>query len=279
VTQKILLQRNSALLLPFTAVALLLSIPHAHAQVEHKGPTASIALAASLRPYDVSTVKQNISGDGSYSTGFHTDNDSFSAWNVTLKYIAELAYDVEEDQIFGLSGPVSSSHFDIKAKVVPPDGTPIPKLTRRQLAAMLIPLLADRFHLTMHLETKVLPVYELVVAQGGPKFQLSQTEAAGSSALGMGGTFRALDIKGSSMADLATLLCDQVHRKVIDKTGLTGRSDFTLKWSDDVAAQQGGSDVISIFTAVEEQLGLKLLPSKGPVATLVVDHVEMPSPN
>jgi uncharacterized protein (TIGR03435 family) len=81
------------------------------------------------------------------------------------------------------------------------------------------------------------------------------------------------------MADLAAALSDEVHRQVIDKTGLTGHADITLKWSDDVAAQQGGSDVISIFTAVEEQLGLKLQPSKGPVDTLVIDYAEMPSEN
>ena len=277
-TQTILPPRNFAWLLPFAA-AIFLSPAAAHAQAEHKGPAAAIALAATLPPYDVSTVKQNISDDGSYGTGIHSNNDSFTALNATLQKIIELAYDVNEDQIFGLSGPVNSARFDIKAKVVPPNGGPMPKLTNAQLAAMIIPLLADRFHLTVHLETKTLPVYELVVARGGPKFQLSQTEAPGSSGLGMGGAFRSLDIKGGTMADLATLLCDQAHRKVIDKTGLTGRADISLKWSDDVAAQQGRADVISIFTAVEEQLGLKLQSSKGPVETLVIDHVEMPSAN
>ena len=81
------------------------------------------------------------------------------------------------------------------------------------------------------------------------------------------------------MSDLADALSDEAGRKVIDKTGLTGHADITLKWSDDVAQTQGGPDVISIFTAVEEQLGLKLQPSKGPVDTLVVDHVEMPTPD
>jgi uncharacterized protein (TIGR03435 family) len=66
---------------------------------------------------------------------------------------------------------------------------------------------------------------------------------------------------------------------VIDKTGLAGHADITLKWSDDVAQEQGDSNVISIFTALEEQLGLKLEPSKGPVDTVVVDHAEMPSEN
>ena len=81
------------------------------------------------------------------------------------------------------------------------------------------------------------------------------------------------------MSDLADALSDEAGRKVIDKTGLTGHADITLKWSDEIAMQQGGSDVISIFTAVEDQLGLKLQPSKGPVDTLVIDHAEMPTEN
>ena len=81
------------------------------------------------------------------------------------------------------------------------------------------------------------------------------------------------------VAGVADALSDPVHRQVIDKTGLTGAADITLKWTDEVAAEQGGPNVISIFTAVEEQLGLKLQPSKGPVDTLVIDHAEMPSQN
>ena len=275
-TQTILPPRNLAWLLPLAA-ALLLSIPSAHAQVEHKGPAASIALAATLPHYDVSTVKPNVSGSGGYSWGGH--NDRFTATNITLKQLIECAYDINEDEIIGLTGPVSSARFDIVAKVLAPDGGKLPKLTDAQLAVMLIPLLADRFHLQAHLETKTMPVYELVVAHGGPKFTISQTEAPGQSDWSARGITKSLNFEGISMADLADTLTDQVHRKVIDKTGLTGRADITLKWSDNVAAQQGGPDVISIFTAVEEQLGLKLQPSKGPVDALVIDHAEMPSEN
>jgi uncharacterized protein (TIGR03435 family) len=87
-----------------------------------------------------------------------------------------------------------------------------------------------------------------------------------------------LSTKGASMTDLAAALSDQVHRQVNDKTGLAGAADITLKWTSDEAADQGGT-VVSIFTAVEEQLGLKLQSSKGPVQTLVIDHAEMPSAN
>ena len=87
-----------------------------------------------------------------------------------------------------------------------------------------------------------------------------------------------LTAKGASMSDLAAALSDEVHRQVIDKTGIKGSADLTLKWTSDQAADQGGT-VISIFTAVEETLGLKLQPAKGPVDILVIDHAEMPSAN
>ena len=277
VTQTILPLRNSAWLLPLAA-ALLLSIPAAHAQVEHKGPAAAIALSKTLAPYDVGSVKQNLSGDGSYGWGNH--NDGFTASNVTLKQILVFAYDIREEQIFGLTGPINSAHFDIVAKVVPADGSKPPTTTDSQDQARLISLLVDRFHLQAHLETRIMPVYELVVAHGGPKFQISPGERAGSDwNMSWSNTDRIINAKGTSMIELAAALSDQVHRKVVDKTGLTGSADIALKWSDDVATQQGGPDVISIFTAVEEQLGLKLQPSKGPVETLVIDHVEMPSEN
>ena len=252
----------------------------AHAQVEHKGPKASIALAASLPPYDVSTVKRHVSdGSGDDFIGTGIEPYGFTASNIPLKQIIEIAYDVQDDQIFGLTGPVSSARFDIEAKVLPSEGGTPPKLSDQQAVARLIPLLADRFNLKAHLETKILPVYELVVARGGPKFQLSQTEAPGGGGGGGKGANRSFNYKGISMADLASMLSDQAHRKVIDKTGLTGRADISLKWSDDVAVQRSGADVVSIFTAVEEQLGLKLQTSKGPVETLVIDHVERSTAN
>jgi uncharacterized protein (TIGR03435 family) len=87
-----------------------------------------------------------------------------------------------------------------------------------------------------------------------------------------------LTAKSASIRDLAQALASVVHREVIDKTGLNGRGDLTLKWTDDQALDEGGS-VLSVFTAVQEQLGLKLVSSKGPVETLVIDHIEMPGEN
>lgn len=273
--------QRPAILLSLTLLGFLFA-PPVGAQLAHKGPAAAIALAATLPPYDVASIKiHDASKDPPNEQTFNMTihDDVFTATNVPLEQIIEFAYDIKSDEISGLSGPVSDAHFDIEAKVLSSgDGKP-PQLSDTQLAAMIIPLLADRFHLKAHLQPKTLPVYELVVNRGGPKIKLSQEERKNASwNMSWSNNDKVLTATNASMADLATALADEVHRKVIDKTGLDGSADITLKWTSDEAADQGGT-VISIFTAVEEQLGLKLQPSKGPVDTLVIDHAEMPSQN
>ena len=264
--------------LSFVAM-FVLCVSVAQGQLGHSGPAQNIALAATLPAYDVISVKQNKTGDGSFNMSISDSADRVTARNVPLKTIVEIAYDLRDDQIFGISGPVSSLSFDVDAKVLGPDGSTPPKLTDKQLQAMLIPLLAERFHLKAHLQTKILPVYDLVVLRGGPKIELSQAELKASS----WNTNRSdreisINFKGATMADLAAGLADAVGRTVIDKTGLKGTSDFTLKWTDDAADAPAGP-VLSVFTAVQEQLGLKLQAGKGPVDTLVVDEVGIPSEN
>jgi bla regulator protein BlaR1 len=271
--------RCSLLLLAVPALA----IGSARGQLAHGGPDKAIALAATVPPYDVVSIRPHnpaLDPPNSQSFSMNIHDNVLTASNVPLEMLIEFAYDVKSDMIFGLSGPVSSAHFDIEAKALPPDGGAALKLTDRQLVVMIIPLLADRFHLKVHLEQKIMPVYDLVVVRGGPKLKLSQAERTDSSwNINAENTSKILTSKSANMADLAAALADEVHREVIDKTGLTGSADITLKWSDDVAAEAGGPNVVSIFTAVEEQLGLKLQPSRGPVDTLVIDHVEMPSEN
>jgi uncharacterized protein (TIGR03435 family) len=270
-----------ATLLSLAALGLLFA-PAVPGQLAHKGPANAIALSQSLAPYDVVSIKlHNPATDPPNQQTFNMSihDDVFTASNVPLDMVIEFAYDIKSDQISGLSGPVSDAHFDIEAKVLPADDGKPPQLTDTQLAAMIIPLLADRFHFQAHLQPKTLPVYDLVVNRGGPKIKLSQEERNDSSwNMNWNNNDKILSAKSASMADLATALADQVHRKVIDKTGLAGAADLTLKWTSDEAADQGGI-VVSIFTAIEEQLGLKLQPGKGPVDTLVVNHAEMPSEN
>jgi uncharacterized protein (TIGR03435 family) len=260
---------------------MLVPIDYAHSQIgaAQGDPVAhAIATAAALPPYDVVSVKQNNTGDGNFKT--EVGDDTFSATNVQLLEIVEEAYDIKEDMISGLSGPVTSIRFDIEAKALPTDnGTPR-KLADKQLEAMLIPLLTDRFHLKAHLQLKTLPVYELTVSRSGPKIQFSQIDGKnGSASLNRSRNDVTLTARQTSTTDLADMLSDEVHRKVIDKTGLKGFADITLKWTADDATDAGDEHILSIFTAIQEQLGLKLQPSKGPVETLVIDHVEMPSQN
>jgi uncharacterized protein (TIGR03435 family) len=270
--------RNANVSLLLFATAILLSASCARAQLEHKGPAKLIVLSQTTTPYDVASIRINNTGADSGNLNFH--DDALIVRNLPLDYIIEFAYDVPSDRVSGIPGPLKDQHFDIDAKVVPSDGSKPPEATASQDQAKLILLLANRFHLKAHIEPKIMPVYDLVVAKGGPKVKLSQDELKDSNwNINDQDTSVVLTSKGASMGDLAAALTDEVHRKVIDKTGLTGHADVTLKWSDDVAAEAGGPNVISIFTAVEEQLGLKLQSSKGPVDTLVIDHVEMPSEN
>ncbi len=265
--------------LPRFAAAVLFFASIAHAQLAHKGPAANIALSKTVQPFDVVSIKQNV--DNAETGNINIDDHGlFTVTNMPLWWIIEFAYDVKEDQIAGLSGPVNDARFDITAKTLPSGSGPPPVRPDAEMQAMIILLLQDRFHLKAHLEPRIKPTYDLVVAKGGLKIQLTQDEIT-SNHWDINGenTLKVLTCKGARMSDLADALSDEAGRKVFDKTGLAGHADITLKWSDDVAAEAGGPDVISIFTAVEDQLGLKLQPSKGPVDTLVIDHAEMPSGN
>jgi uncharacterized protein (TIGR03435 family) len=171
---------------------------------------------------------------------------------------------------------------------------------------MLQALLADQFKLTLHLEAKELPQYVLAVAENGPKLHKAKPGDTypngikgpdGHSAAGlhlMSGGRGQLTGQGLSMDDLVRQLSGQLGQTVLDKTGLTDNYDFTLHWTPDdsrgttAGGQQGGHSTpppessgtsISIFTALQEQLGLKLESQTGPVEILVIDHVEAPSEN
>jgi uncharacterized protein (TIGR03435 family) len=233
-----------------------------------------------LPAYDVMTIKVNKTLSGSVS--IDTEDSTFTATNVSLKNLLADAYDIREDLIVGLQGPVESSSFDVSAKITDPDIPALKKLTSKQTGELLLPLLTERFQLKTHVETKTLAVYELVVLPGGPKLKLSadQTKTGnGSTASQVSRSRGKMTANDMPMAGLAEALAGQIHRAVIDKTGLKGNYDLTLQWSNDDNPDSGAENLPTIFTAVEEQLGLKLQSAKGPVETLVVDHAAMPSEN
>jgi bla regulator protein BlaR1 len=230
--------------------------------------------ADKLPAYDVVSIKLDRSANGSLD--IDTDADSYIAKNISLKQMLQEAYNIKEDLISGVPGPIDAARFDVQAKIVDVSPEVLVSLNsqRRQ---MMLSLLMERFHLKAHTQMETLPVYELMVTNGGPKFAQAAAGPPGSHIHGLGKT--AFAANNLPMDGLASYLADRVHRTVIDKTGLAGRYDLTLKWSADDAPDTATDAAPSIFTALQEQLGLKFQPAKGPVETLVVDHVEMPSKN
>jgi uncharacterized protein (TIGR03435 family) len=223
----------------------------------------------------------------------------YSAQNVSLKWLITTAYDLKsEDQVLGVSGPVGSARFDIEAKMDEETAEVFKKLPRKEAdekrRLMLQGMLADRFNLKVHRETKDLPMYALVIAKGGSKLKEADPNdtypngVKGPDGVGSSGMMmmrgESLTGQGITIDALASTLTRQVHRIVQDRTELKGKYDLTLQWSPDEIADSakdatGENAKPSLFTALQEQLGLRLDSIKGPVDTIAVDHVEMPSEN
>jgi uncharacterized protein (TIGR03435 family) len=221
--------------------------------------------------------------------------------NFTLKQLILFAYGIPNSQVSGVQSWMDSDHFDIQA--TSDSSTTVKEVEGRMLQA----LLEERFHLKIHRETVERPVYELTVDKGGAKLRLSKegsctpysmesappVPAAGAPRpnycdfprLIGDGFNRKLEGTGVSVGKLAASLSRSgLNRPVIDRTGLSGGFDLQLTWAADATASAPGSGVddpagLSIFTALKEQLGLKLEATKGPVEVLVIDHVERPSEN
>jgi uncharacterized protein (TIGR03435 family) len=248
-----------------------------------KAQVVAAPATATAPAYDIVSIKP--SKPGKYGYDINSDAQNFSASNISLKALILSAYSLKESQIFNLPKWSEGTRFDIKAKIIQPNIKAIDALTTHQYNAMQQPILTDRFHLQFHYELKTQPVYELVVVKNGAKFK--ETTAAelashdgvnGVTAGGISIHNRSLVGTGITMAALADSLSGQVHRIVVDKTGLTGKYNVTLSWaSDDGAPQAPDSTLPVIFTAVQEQLGLKLESGKAEVQGFIIDHAEIPS--
>jgi bla regulator protein BlaR1 len=253
------------------------------------------ATAAKLPAFDVSfdviVVKPNSSGE---RPSIDFDGGNFSATNFSVKMLVLFAYDLKDDQLFGIPKWANEQRFDMKAKVLDADPTLLQHLTNDQKREIEQTILTERFGLTFHHETKVLPVYELVVDKNGPKFQPSKIEDGQRGANGLSaGSLHTNNHDGNAdmastavpISSLVNVLSRQTERIVVDQTGLTGRYDLNLTWSrDDGGASVAGTTAAeqnspSILTAIQEQLGLRLRPAKLPVGTFVVDHVVLPTGN
>jgi len=246
------------------------------ARLQAQGPAAAPAAEVKVPGYDVVSIKPDRTESGRVSV--HIDDGNLDALNVTLKTMILNAYGLKEAQLFGLPKWGDSMHFDIKAKIVNPDRKQLEAMTFEQFRSMQQPILTDRFALTFHREMKTLPVYELVTTKGGPKFK-DATPAELQGHQGIGVHNHNLDATVEPISALVEQLSGQLQRVVVDKTGLTGRYSFKLSWSPDDAGPPS-PDVAAppdIFTALQEQLGLKLQPGKAEIDTFVVDHAELPA--
>jgi uncharacterized protein (TIGR03435 family) len=212
--------------------------------------------AATPPEFDVASIKP---ADPTKPVAIRRSGNHFVTVNTSLEFLITWAYDINSDLVYGKPKGLNSARYDILANA--PEETDL----RERMQA----LLAERFHLAVHRETRELPVYALVVAKGGPKVQLREhTGDFGQNPFRFAGKGRMTGTEVSAEM-LAKVLADQLGRTVKDATGLKGVFDFRLEWSPDQ-----NTEGASLFTAVQEQLGLKLEARKGPVEVLVIDRVE-----
>lgn len=202
--------------------------------------------------------------------GMKIDPERVRYANLGLEALMIRAFGIQSDQIVGVP---SEFRYPLSYEII---GTFPADTPQDQIPLMLQAVLADRFKLVLHRETRVSPIYALVVAKNGPKLKVSQADTTSSSNPRRGH----IEYKKVTMATLATRFhaSGWTDRTVIDKTGLTGEYDFILDWTPDDAKSDDLS-APSLFTAVQEQLGLKLEPQTAPREFLVIDHVEKPAEN
>ncbi len=235
--------------------------------------------------FEVVSIKRN-TRVGPWTIDSPPNGDSVTITNMTPHMMIGLAFGLPlHDEIYNLPGWTDSEHYDLVAKVPETELPAFHALLPMQRNPMLQAVLEDRFHLKYHYQAKALVGYKLIVGKSGAKLEEIQP-AIGANGLPepgrMHGARGEITGEGVSMADFSQLLSQQVGRPVVDGTGLRGNYNFTLKWTPDLgsaATPSGLGPGPSIFTAIQEQLGLKLTSAKVPVRTLVVDQIERPEEN
>jgi uncharacterized protein (TIGR03435 family) len=256
--------------------------------------------------FEVATIKPSDPGQRGSQIG-NQPGGRLVIRGVPVLGMMTFAYRVRDFQVTGGPGWMSTDRWDIEARAeegsVPPPVYPLDPNKPNPMALRLQSLLEDRFQLKLHRETKELPIYELTVAKGGPKIKLNDDQSpfqmpergAPPPPLQPGTMPRfsmrtgrgSMEAVAMEIRDVAQMFSNLLGRTVVDKTGLKGLYDVKMTWTPDQALQgPPGADAPpidpsgpSIFTAIQEQLGLKLDSAKGPVEVIVVDSVQRPSEN
>jgi uncharacterized protein (TIGR03435 family) len=243
-------------LLPLAATFLIITTlaPNCISAQPQAAPTPPPA-------FEVATVRPSPPNHG-YTSISPFGSDRFTAANASLSYLIQLAYSIDaRNQLSGAPDWLDSEFFDINAEAA--DGA---HLSYEQLQPLLQQLLQQRFHLVAHRETRNLPGYTLIVAKSTPKLRITKGGAP------YGYIFAGkLRLQNSDIDSLAGALVSPVGRPVVNKTGIQGNYDIKLDYAAD---GDTNSNLPSIFTALQEQLGLKLDSQKVPVQMLIIDHID-----
>jgi uncharacterized protein (TIGR03435 family) len=253
--------------------------------IPEPAPPPKLMAAGANPSFEVATIKpSDPASQGASMLVGRGGGNLFTTTNSSLSDLITFAYGLHARQVTGGPAWMESDKFDVTAK---PDQEGVPNVT--QLRTMVQKLLVDRFQLTFHHDKKELSVYAITVAKTGPKMAKSQ---ATGNLPGFGGRGPGnIGVRNTTMAEFAEFLQSRiVDRPVVDQSGLTDRYDFPLVWTPDGAqtgapkpdappAASNPDDPPDLFTAFQQQLGLKLEATKAPVDVFVIDKVEKPSAN
>jgi len=291
-TRKVLLSSALLLALALPVVLGLLNATPTRAEAQIAGPSGVPPL------YRVTSLKASQPAGKTLTFKVMASPQGLSMTGTTLEALIEMAYGVQANQISGASDFLRSEKYDIEAKTDPATADELRPLDQNQLhlvtQRMLQALLSQQFKLKLHAESKELPQYVLTVEQEGPKLQRAipgntygngikdPAGHAGGNLMFMDG--RRVTGQGVSLANLVGVLSRQLGRSVVDRTGLAGNYDFTLKLTPEPGqpapdGMPSAATATSIIAAVQEQLGLKLTSATGAVQVLVIDHAEAPAEN
>ena len=225
--------------------------------------------------FEVASIKPiGASNDGYSSSGIKTGHGRLDAVNVTLKRCIMGAYGIGPHELSGGPDWINSERFMIAAKAEQPiddDGA---------LMVMLQNLLVERFKLVIHRETRTMQAFVLEVGKNGPKLEKAEGGPAETNTSNGKGSV-SIEARNTDLPAFAQRLAREMELPVVNQTGLPGIYNFKLRWTPEnsKALIDGTAEWPSIFTAIQEQLGLRLHSQKAPVEVLVIDHVEKPSEN
>jgi uncharacterized protein (TIGR03435 family) len=241
-------------------------------------------MAADADPsFEVATIKPTAPGD--HGDGMNLEGRHLAMLSISLSSLISYTYDIEPKQLMGAPDWVGTDQYDIAA-VIDTEGSP----NENQIRIMLKKLLKERFSLAFHTEKKELSAYVLTATgKLGPKISKSESGPdVDPDFFGHGLGHRI--VRNATMPQFAHDMQFILGRPVVDKTGLTGRYDLTLDWAPDesqypgmgfrIPPQAEGANALpALFTAIQEQLGMKLVSTRTKVDVLVIDHIERPSAN